>query len=291
MPGISPQQQNELPSTYLVSDRRHGQQELKRLLLQDQMVTTSMGGVLPEQSGPTRFHQVLDVGCGTGGWLIEAAKVYPSMSRLVGIDISNRMIEYANAQAREQQVDDRVEFAVMDALRQLAFPDATFDLVNLRFGSSYIRTWEWPQVISELLRLCRPGGIVRLTEPTIIQQSSSPALLQFCDLLQRSLFHSGHFFEDTLDGVTAHLASMLSRYGARSVQTNESALVYRAGTEEGRAFVEDIAYALQTLHPFLERWERVPRDDYHTLCRQALIEMKQPDFEAIWHLFTVWGSP
>jgi SAM-dependent methyltransferase len=89
--GNAPQ---EHPSTYVVQDRSN-KEELIRLNFQDQMLTTSMGGVLPEQSDPAAFESVLDVACGTGAWLIEAAKTYPTMSLLVGADISKRMVEYA----------------------------------------------------------------------------------------------------------------------------------------------------------------------------------------------------
>src|SRR5712691_9601457 len=77
----------EYASTYIVQDRSN-QEEMTRLQIQDQMVTTGMGGVLPEQSDPTVFQRVLDVGCGTGGWLIQAAQTYPSMTKLLGVDIS-----------------------------------------------------------------------------------------------------------------------------------------------------------------------------------------------------------
>ena len=77
----------EQPSTYFVQDRSN-KAERERVTLQDQMLTQSMGGVLPEQPDPTAFHNILDVGCGTGCWLIEAAKTYPEVKRLVGVDIS-----------------------------------------------------------------------------------------------------------------------------------------------------------------------------------------------------------
>ncbi len=67
----------EHPSTYFVQDRE-SKEELERVQLQDHMITAGMGGVLPEQPDPTSFQRVLDVGCGTGGWLIEVAKTYPS---------------------------------------------------------------------------------------------------------------------------------------------------------------------------------------------------------------------
>src|ERR1700738_5459467 len=61
---------HEHPSTYFVQNRS-SEEEMTRLQIQDQMVTTSMGGVLPEQSDPTIFQRVLDVGCGTGWWVRE----------------------------------------------------------------------------------------------------------------------------------------------------------------------------------------------------------------------------
>src|SRR5258708_2159368 len=159
----TPEPQNEHPTTYFVQDRS-SQDELNRLKAQDQMLTTGMGGVLPEQSDPITFQHVLDVGCGTGGWLIEVAKTSPSMTRLVGVDVSERMLEYARGQAATQGVSDRVEFHVMDALRMLEFPANSFDLINQRLGQGYLRTWDWRKLLQEYQRVGRPGGVVRITE-------------------------------------------------------------------------------------------------------------------------------
>ncbi|HEX3640910.1 MAG TPA: class I SAM-dependent methyltransferase, partial [Ktedonobacteraceae bacterium] len=189
---------NDNPSTYAVQDRKN-KKELTRLTVQDQMITASMGGVLPEQPDPTIFHRVLDVGCGPGGWAIEAAQTYPMMS-LIGIDISERMIKYARAQAEAHQVSDRVKFRVMDALRLLDFPAGYFDLVNLRFGVSYLRTWDWPKLLSELLRVTRVDGVVRVTDTEVTFQSNSPALIRLLEMLQCASFRAGHLFTDESTG-------------------------------------------------------------------------------------------
>jgi ubiquinone/menaquinone biosynthesis C-methylase UbiE len=278
----------EHPSTYFVQDRSN-QDEMTRLHIQDQMITAGMGGVLPEQPDPALFHRVLDVGCGTGDWLIEAAKTYPTMKLLVGVDISGKMLDYARAQAEAQQVSDRVQFASMDALRMLEFPPAYFDLVNQRFGWSYLRTWDWPKLLQEYQRVTRFKGVIRITECDIIAESSSPALLQMERILFEALRQAGHFFTPNLDGVTSELARLLQQYGLQEVQTCAHTLEYQADTVQTRLFYEDVKHAFRTLLPFLRKWTRVP-DDYEDIYQQMLTEIQQPDFTATWRLLTAWGS-
>lgn len=98
------------------------------------MLTRGMGGLLPEQPEPTNLKHILDVGCGTGNWLIETANTFPGITRLIGVDVSSTIVAYARKQAEDQQISDRVAFAEMDALRLLEFPEKYFDLVNQRLG-------------------------------------------------------------------------------------------------------------------------------------------------------------
>jgi ubiquinone/menaquinone biosynthesis C-methylase UbiE len=278
---------NDNPSTYVVQDRKN-KKELTRLTVQDQVLTVSMGGVLPEQADPTLFHHVLDIGCGTGGWSIEAAKTHRTMS-LVGIDISQRMIEYARAQSRAHQVNDRVEFLVMDALHTLDFPAASFDLVNLRFGSSFVRTWDWPQFLTELLRVTRPDGVIRVTDTEAVPPSNSSALTQLFEMLQCALFRSGHLFAQERTGLINHLAPLLDQYGCEQVQTKAYALDYRVGTPQGEAYYENWMLLLQNGRPFIQKWNCASRD-YDAIYQQAVKEMQQPNFHATWNLLTAWGS-
>jgi len=279
-------QRQQYSGTYFVQDR-HSEEELLRIAGQDRLVTASMGGVLAEQADPSAFQYVLDIACGSGGWAIEAAETYPEMT-LVGIDSSKRMIEYASEQAIAHQVDGRVEFHVMDALGILAFPDASFDLVNMRFALSFVRTWDWPRLLRELQRVLRPGGVVRLTDEEIIHQSTSPAAMQFCEMLLCALYRAGHLFAQESTGLTAHLAPLLSQHGYQQVQTRGYALQYRAGTAEGQAYIEDGIRVFRTLRPFLQKWGCLSKD-FDDIHRQALEELQQPDFRATWHLLSAWG--
>jgi ubiquinone/menaquinone biosynthesis C-methylase UbiE len=281
----SPQEHS---STYFMQDRSN-KAELTRLRTQDQMVTTGMGGVLPEQPDPTIFHRILDVGCGTGDWLIEAAKTYPDISLLIGVDISNKMVESARAQAVTEQVNDRVEFHIMDSLRTLEFPKNYFDLVNQRLGISYLRTWDWPRLLEEFQRVCKPGGVIRITEAEPFAASNSEALTRLCTLLLQALHQAGHLFTPEINGLTSHLAGTMSRYGLKNVQKRAHPLEYHAGTEAGQRFYEDEKAFFRAIIPFLRKWTRVP-DDYEEIYQQMLSEMQQPDFVATWNLLTVWGN-
>ncbi len=281
-------EKKEHPSTYVVQDRQN-QQELERLTIQDKVITTSMGGVLPEQSDPANLKRVLDVACGTGNWALEAAQTYPAMS-LIGIDVSKHMMDYARAQATEKQVAERLEFHVMDALRMLEFPAGYFDLVNIRFGVSFLRTWDWPKMISEMLRVTRHGGIVRVTDEEIVHENNSPALTRyFNEMLLCGLFKAGHLFEQESKSLTNHLPPLLKQHSVQQVQTQAYPLEFRAGTDAWQAYYADVEHMFQIMRPFVQKWGCIS-DEYSSICKQALSEMQQSDFHSTWNLLTAWGT-
>jgi len=232
---------------------------------------------------------VLDVGCGTGGWLIELAKTSPQIALLIGVDISRTMVKDARGQAHDSQVSDRVEFHTMDALRMLEFPDRFFDLVNQRAGASYLRTWDWLKLLQEYRRVSRSGGVIRVTEFGITPTSTSPALTQLCELLVMALFQAGHLFVPQSQGITNELARLLDLHGVQQIQTRTWTLDYRVGTPQWQGLVEDVRIGFRTLLPFLRTWAQVP-GHYEEIYQQALAEMQHPDFAATGSLLTVWGT-
>jgi ubiquinone/menaquinone biosynthesis C-methylase UbiE len=282
------EQSRENPSAYFVQDRSN-QDEITRLMVQDKLITAGMGGVLPELDDPTSLRRMLDVGCGTGGWLMETAKTYPMIETLVGGDISSKMLAYTRQEAERLGLDKRVQFKTMDALRVLEFPASSFDLVNQRLANSWLRTWEWKKILLEYMRVCRPDGIIRITESNLIFESNSPALTKINrHHLLEAYYRSGRLFAPTSDGLTSELVHLMTQYGIQDVKSRVHTLVYRGGTEAGQYFYEDARLSFRLLLPFFEKWTRVP-EDYAEICKQALKEIQHPDFVGTWTLVTAWG--
>ena len=284
---ISRNSRDELPSTYVVQDRSN-KEEMARLQMQDEMTTAGMGGVLPEQADPASLRRVLDTGCGTGGWLIQVARTYPTISRLVGVDVNEKMLKHARAEASSHQESSRVEFRAMDVLSKFDFPDASFDLVNQRFAMTYLRTWDWAHVLSEHQRVVRPGGVIRITECNI-PESSSPTLNRLNGLLIEALARAGHLSAPERDDIINGLAAKLHQAGIRNIQTRTYTIEYGPDTPERAIFIKDGKHILRTFLPFLRKWTRVP-DDYDALCQQAYNDMDQPHFTGTWKVLTAWGN-
>ena len=147
-------------NTYII-DAESGA-EMARLINQDHCMNEAMKGLFPASVDLDTVVDVLDVACGPGGWVEEVAFLYPHL-KVVGIDISRSMIEFAKQRA-EVQFLDNTSFEVMDARQPLAFPDGAFDVVNARFMAAFLPRREWPGLIKEFTRLTRPGGTIVLTE-------------------------------------------------------------------------------------------------------------------------------
>src|SRR5947209_13206679 len=79
-------------------------EEMVRLNRQGRIFTEAMGGVLAEQQDLSAIHDILDLACGPGEWAMRVAREYPD-KRVVGVDLSRRMIEYASVQAEANDIN------------------------------------------------------------------------------------------------------------------------------------------------------------------------------------------
>ena len=113
--------------------------------------------------------QVLDVGCGRGLLLLEAARRLPH-GRATGIDLWSTRDQSGNAAAATQHnakladVAGRVQIDTGD-MRQLPYADASFDAIVSSLAIHNLPTeTDREQAVREIARVLKPGGQLALLD-------------------------------------------------------------------------------------------------------------------------------
>jgi ubiquinone/menaquinone biosynthesis C-methylase UbiE len=122
--------------------------------------------LLVELSGVGREDTVLDVACGPGLVACEFAR---HAGTVTGIDITPTMIE----QAEQRQVElglGNLCWQVGEAV-PLPFSDEAFSLVITRYSFHHFLDPE--RALTEMIRVCRPGGRVLVADVAVEQEKSA----------------------------------------------------------------------------------------------------------------------
>ena len=107
----------------------------------------------------------LDIGTGTGEIAFLLAKNVGKDGKVYGVDITPRMLEYADMKMKEQDIPRPIIFEVGDAL-SLRFQDGYFDVVTS--GYMLRNVTDIQKAINEMFRVLKPGGravVAELSKP------------------------------------------------------------------------------------------------------------------------------
>ena len=100
--------------------------------------------------------RILEVGVGTGLSLPS----YSRDTRIIGIDISEPMLDKARRRVAQRGLEHVESIAVGDA-ENLAFPEASFDVVVAQYVVTAVPNPE--RALDEFVRVVRPGGEIIIT--------------------------------------------------------------------------------------------------------------------------------
>jgi len=117
---------------------------------------------------------VLDIGCGPGILAVRAAEQVAPDGSVIGVDISEGMLEVAREKAVQHGVQDAVVFQLGD-MHALPFPDGHFGAIACSYAMFFASSVT--AVGRELWRVLAPGG--RLVVATIGEQFFEPMWSQF----------------------------------------------------------------------------------------------------------------
>ena len=115
---------------------------------------------------PLQPKSILDVATGTADLAIEANRQL-SPERVVGIDISNEMLEVGRKKLNRKQLSSTIQLLLGDS-ENIAFPDNTFDAATVAFGVRNFENLE--KGLKEINRVIKPGGkliVLEFSKPTM----------------------------------------------------------------------------------------------------------------------------
>lgn len=107
---------------------------------------------------------ILDVATGTGDLAI--ANLGASPEKVIGIDISNGMLEMGREKIKKLNLNDKIELLNGDS-ENIQFPDQSFDAITVAFG---VRNYEnLDKGLAEMARVLKTGGtliVLEFSKPT-----------------------------------------------------------------------------------------------------------------------------
>lgn len=103
----------------------------------------------------------LDVATGTGDIAIEIVRLHASGIRVVGVDLSEKMIELGREKVSKAGYGERIEMH-RGSVNSLQFSDNTFDAAIIAFGIRNIQ--DYKHGITEMARVVKKGGRIVILE-------------------------------------------------------------------------------------------------------------------------------
>ncbi|KAJ7455534.1 S-adenosyl-L-methionine-dependent methyltransferase [Mycena latifolia] len=146
-----------------------------------------------------RPSKIIDLGCGSGAWAIQAAVQFPD-AEVLAADISP---------LPDRTLPSNVVFVQVDVTKELNFDPETFDIVHCRLVVTHIQNAR--NVIERVARLVRPGGLLLLEDMDLsrLRETAVPTVNRIVSRFMESMAARGGDPEigRKLEGIIGSLAS------------------------------------------------------------------------------------
>jgi ubiquinone/menaquinone biosynthesis C-methylase UbiE len=116
--------------------------------------------VLLDQAAIRPSHHVLDLGCGTGTFVVLVKRLHPNVE-VAGLDPDPKALARATRKAERKAVSIRFDQGFSD---RLPYPDASFDRVFSSFVFHHLPSEEKEPTLREVRRVLKPGGSLHMLD-------------------------------------------------------------------------------------------------------------------------------
>lgn len=248
-------------------------EEMNRLDFQHYVLRQAFKGnfVAPIQNP----HAILDVGAGTGRWAREVATVFPT-ANVVGLDINPPKVDEHAEAGGEELRPPNYAFVSGNVLEGLPFADGSFDFVHMRLLVLALPHDRWPFVISELIRVTRPGGWIESVE-VIEDQQGGPAVDQIMTWVSAMLQRRGI---DIADG--SRVGTLLQAQGLGNVSSRRVEVPIGVhGGRVGKLMAADILNGMQAVRGPMEALGLTTAAEFDRMYAEAQRAMESPGVHCV----------
>lgn len=172
-------------SDYLLA----GREEMARLQLQARVWEPEAEAML-DAIGLENGGTAIDLGCGAMGILGPLSRRIGLEGQVIGLEANEKLLSAAELYTQQEGLTN-VNLRQGDAVKT-GLPDDQFDLVHARFLFPHVP--EPSILLSEMIRLARPGGVVAVQEPDHSSWNFYPlcsAWPEFLRLMEQALGMGG----------------------------------------------------------------------------------------------------
>lgn len=229
-------------SPYFLGYRRAEQERLERQA--DQLAHES--DALFERIGVSEGWRVVEIGCGPRGCLELLSARVGKTGQVIGVERNLEQVERARQFVTEQRLDN-VTVQHGDG-RATGLEGGVFDLATARLV--LVNVPQPQEIVREMARLVREGGVVALHEADSTTQRTDPpsaAQTRLLELLNAYAEHNG------IDrAIAPKLPRLLRAHGITDIQLQPFAHIYPPGHPRRMLLPEFVANARQGLLD--EKW-------------------------------------
>ncbi len=239
-----------------------------------------VGRRLVEQLGINKSAKVLDVAAGRGANLFPAAEKAGSSGRVIGIDLSEGMVQETTAEIRRRNLQNAVMMQ-MDGER-LAFDDASFDYILCGFAIFLFPHLE--QTLAGFHRVLRPGGKLGISvarNPDALSQWYGQHITDYAARYHLPLNVGGNGLD------YAHLPSLLTLAGFADVQVlrEHKTFVYASPQEWwDEKWTHGTRYSLEHMTP--EVLEQFRSEVFARLAQELQSDGIHEEWQILYHFAT-----
>ncbi|PKB99827.1 S-adenosyl-L-methionine-dependent methyltransferase [Rhizophagus irregularis] len=203
--------------------------------------------------------KVLDVGCGSGIWILELATENPK-SHFFGVDLSPIF--------PDQIKPANTTFIQTNILHGLPFEDNEFDYVHIGHMCLALTEEQWQNIIPELIRVTKPSCYIEFSETDIICSSAGPIYTKIIDSLKQYITSSG------LNPKGAKLISNWIKKHSPNQLININEVIKKQplglwGGELGKLNSENFLEFFKMMAPRLCKYLNITQDEYLKLLNNC----------------------